>query len=324
MSNFSYLHFSLLKPILSYLHNHPKKELISTWNLQKKQKFGAIPIELTEEEFYEFIFPDLSEGSRGPKPKISLYKIFNYILYFLHTGCQWFRLPIEKDKNEKPKMHYTRVFRIFSRWSNDGSLEKAFDRSVLLLKKRNLLDLSVIHGDGSATAAKKGGNKIGFDGHKKVKGEEVLAMTDRNGFVLVPAPTEAANCDERSLLPEALDNLKAVSKMAGFSVKGSILSLDGLYGFPSIRKLIFNRGMIPNMPENKGNRKKPKRGRKQNYSKEIYQERFNVIERTFAWEDKFKRLLIRQERKSKNHFSLKLIAYVMINLRPFCQASLSV
>jgi hypothetical protein len=204
---------------------------------------------------------------------------------------------------------------------NDGSLGKIFDRSVLRLNQHNLLDISVIHGDGSATAAKKGGDRIGFDGHKRIKGEEVLAMTDRNGFVLSPTPTDAANRDERGLLPEALDNLKAVSEMAGFSVKGSILSLDGLYGFPSIRKLIFNRGMSPNMPENKGNRKKTKRGRKQEYSKEIYQERFNVIERMFAWEDKFKRLLIRFERLSKNHFGLKLIAYTMINLRPFCRAS---
>jgi hypothetical protein len=76
--------------------------------------------------------------------------------------------------------------------------------------------------------------------------------------------------------------------------------------------------MTPNIPENKGNRKKPKRGRKQIYDKSIFKERFNTIERDFAWEDKFKRLLLRFERISKYHYAMKIIAYAMINLRHFC------
>ena len=78
--------------------------------------------------------------------------------------------------------------------------------------------------------------------------------------------------------------------------------------------------MIPNIPENIRNRKKTKRGKKRMLSKAIFQERFQTIERLFAWEDKFKRLLLRFERKSENHFGMKLIAYAMINLRHFCPA----
>jgi hypothetical protein len=37
-----------------------------------------------------------------------------------------------------------------------------------------------------------------------------------------------------------------------------------------------------------------------------------------AWEDKFKRLLMRFERISRHHFGLKLLAYTMIHLRHFC------
>jgi tmRNA-binding protein len=40
----------------------------------------------------------------------------------------------------------------------------------------------------------------------------------------------------------------------------------------------------------------------------------------FAWEDKFKRLLLRFERISKLHYALKTLAYTMINLRHFCQS----
>ena len=73
--------------------------------------------------------------------------------------------------------------------------------------------------------------------------------------------------------------------------------------------------MTPNIKENPRNRKKTKKGRKRIYEGDIFQERFNTIERVFAWEDKFKRLLIRFERISRHHFSLKLLAYTMINLR---------
>src|ERR1700680_2750711 len=44
-----------------------------------------------------------------------------------------------------------------------------------------------------------------------------------------------------------------------------------------------------------------------------------AIERLFAWEDKFRRLLLRFERLSQLHYAFETIAYTMINLRHFCQ-----
>jgi len=64
----------------------------------------------------------------------------------------------------------------------------------------------------------------------------------------------------------------------------------------------------------------PKRGRKPLFAPAIYQERFFTIERVFAWEDKFRRLLLRFERISQLHYALKSLAYTMINLRHFCQS----
>lgn len=98
------------------------------------------------------------------------------------------------------------------------------------------------------------------------------------------------------------------------------MSLDGVYDSLKNRKLIFNAGMVPNIPENKRNRKKSKRGKKRHFCQHIFKERFQTIERLFAWEDKFKRLLLRFERKSEHHFGMKLIAFTLINLRHFCTA----
>ena len=44
------------------------------------------------------------------------------------------------------------------------------------------------------------------------------------------------------------------------------------------------------------------------------------VERTFAWEDKFKRLLLRFELIQQRHYVMKLMGYTLINLRHFCGA----
>ena len=93
----------------------------------------------------------------------------------------------------------------------------------------------------------------------------------------------------------------------------------GKLGFDSKanRKAIFNMGMIPNIKENPRNRKHTKRGRKRLFNAAIHALRMRV-ERTFAWEDKFKRLLLRFERIQQRHYGMKLLAYTLINLRSFC------
>ncbi len=121
------------------------------------------------------------------------------------------------------------------------------------------------------------------------------------------------------LLPDGLNALKRVAKLTGFVLTGSYLNLDGGFDSKSNRKVIFNAGMIPNIPENTRNRKTTKRGRKRLFNQAIHALR-NCVERTFAWEDKFKRLLLRFEHIQQRHYGMKLMAYTLINLRRFCGA----
>lgn len=124
--------------------------------MAKSKIYQSIPTVLKEDEFNEFVLPHLTKGSRGPNTKLTFHRLFNYLLKLMHTGCQWEELPIEKDKFGKPEIHYTRLFRIFQRWLNDGCFDNIFVGSVSELFKHNLLDTKVIHGDGSTTVAKKG------------------------------------------------------------------------------------------------------------------------------------------------------------------------
>jgi transposase len=115
-----------------------------------------IPVQLSESEFTAFIFPHLSMPKRGPKCKPGYHRVFNFILWVLYTGMQWKCLPIPKDTHGKPEIHYSNVYRAFAKWADDGSLEQAFIASVAHLAAEKHLDLSILHGDGTNTVAKKG------------------------------------------------------------------------------------------------------------------------------------------------------------------------
>ena len=275
---------------------------------------------MTLEQFNEFVLPHLTRGRRGPPFKLSLHVIFNYVLQLLYLGCQWKQLPIDKGADGRPEIHYTRIYRAFRRWLDDGCIDAIFTGSVLTLARHDLLDTTVVHGDGTTTAAKKGGDNIGFNGHKRVKGDKVVPFCDRNCNVIAPFVSAPGNRNESPMLREALPQLTSIARAVGIELKGTIVSLDGVYDCHANRKAIFNRGMVPNINENTRGRKTPKRGRKRLFDAAIFKERFRTIERVFAWEDKFRRVLIRFERISAVHYALKTLAYTMINLRHFCHS----
>jgi hypothetical protein len=97
-----------------------------------------------------------------------------------------------------------------------------------------------------------------------------------------------------------------MARAIGADLQGSTLSLHGVYDCRPNRKAIFNRGMTLNIPENPRGRKTPKRGCKQRFDPAIFEERFRTIERVFAWEDKFRCLLLRFERISDVHYALSV------------------
>jgi transposase len=125
----------------------------------KKQKpkpncYNRLPRKVTQNEFNTFIKPCLSRNKRGRKPKISYYKIFNYILKVLRTGMQWDEL--ETRNNE---ISWQNVYHYHNRWSKDGSYRRLFENSVITLDALGKLDLTILHGDGSNVVAKKGARK---------------------------------------------------------------------------------------------------------------------------------------------------------------------
>jgi len=130
----------------------------------EKLRYNEIPKQVSRKDFNKYINPHLRKPKKGPNPKLSLYKIFNYILFF-HTCIQWNQL-----KTRRNEIHWTNVYKWHNRWSNvvpptngrteDGSYQKLFEASIIHLKDTDQLDTSIIHGDGSNTVVKKGGQEL--------------------------------------------------------------------------------------------------------------------------------------------------------------------
>ncbi|WOD13951.1 transposase [Paraburkholderia kirstenboschensis] len=193
----------------------------------------GIPTKLSAAQFEQFVLPHLSKGSRRPSKKLSFHAIFNYILRLLYLGCQWKELPIENDSQGLPEIHYTHIYRAFRRWQPDGCFEAIFEGSVFRLRQDDRLDTTVIHGDGTTIAAKKGGDNL--------KGDKVVAFCDRHCNVIPPFVTAPANRNESPLLREALPQLTRIARTVGLDLRGTIVSLDGVYDCRQNRKAIFNR-----------------------------------------------------------------------------------
>ena len=81
-------------------------------------RYNGIPKQVSCPDFNRYIEPHLSKRVKGPKPKISFYKIFNYILHVLHTGPQWSQL-----RTRRNELHWSNVYKWHNQWSKDGSYQ---------------------------------------------------------------------------------------------------------------------------------------------------------------------------------------------------------
>lgn len=116
---------------------------------------------------------------------------------------------------------------------------------------------------------------------------------------------------------ELIDRLKSLFRQLDhleLEYSDAFFNGDAAFDTKAARKFLWNRGVHPNIPENKRNRKRVKRGRRRHFAKNVYKLRF-VSERTFAWIDKFKRLLVRFERKKVYWMGFHFLAFTLINIR---------
>ena len=216
------------------------------------------------------------------------------------------------QRSRKKEISWQAVYYHFQKWSADGSLRQVWQASLQTI--RSALDLSQLNLDGSHAIAKKGGESVAYQPRKRAKTSNILPITDGNGFVVASTDLVAGNHHDAFCLKSNLQTAFKQLKRLQLRIAGALFNADSAFDTRDARKVCFNHGLVPTIAENQRNRQTPKRGRKRLFNAQLYRQRF-IIERSFAWMDKFRALLIRFDRKDANFLGGHHIAFAMINLR---------
>lgn len=131
-----------------------------------------------------------------------LREVINTIRYQMRTGAQWDLLPHDLV----PK---STAFDYYARWSADGTWARILDaarRAVRSAAGRDEAPSAAAIGSQSVRTAAGGGDQIGIDGGKRVKGRKRHIVTDTLGLLLAVVVT-AANVSDGRAAPQALGRL---------------------------------------------------------------------------------------------------------------------
>lgn len=266
-------------------------------------------VNLSKEFITEKILAFFPEKKLARKTKAPLWQIVKAIIYRLKTGCQWRELPIQSFFDEVLICWQT-VYYYFNSWSESGIWQKVWIQ--FLAHEKSCLDLSSIQLDGSHTPAKRGGEAVGYQGRKKSKTTNALFLTDKNGLPIAMSPPFAGNHNDLFEIESHFQKMLADLQLSDISPDGLFMNADAGFDSKKLRENCQKMGIIPNIDHNKRNRKKAYY--QDIIDEELYKERFSV-ERTNAWIDAFKILLIRFERKADNWASLHYLAFILIFLK---------
>lgn len=143
---------------------------------------------------------------------------------------------------------------------------------------------------------------------------------DNNGNIVAPLVVSSVNKHDIKLLPESLEKLNDTVNSLLLEVSGSYLTLDSGFASEDNKCLIRNLGFIPIIkPNPRGTKNQDKLEAMNNefaVVQHIYKERYR-IERSFAWQDTYRKLVIRYEKLQCTHLGFKHLAYALVNYRSF-------
>ena len=256
----------------------------------------AYPSDVTDDE-WAFVAPYLSLISPDAlQRKHDLREVYNGLRWLVRTGAQWRMLP-----HDFPR--WDAVYQQTQRWLRAGCFEAIAHDLRLLLRLaagRRGQPSAVILDGRTVQSTPESGADAGYDGHKRRKGRKVHVAVDTLGHLLAAVITPA-NEQERAQVAELA---ALVQEVTGQTVE--LAYVDQGYTGDEPAEAAAAQGIqleVIKLPEAEG----PKKGF-------VLLPRRWVVERSFAWLARFRRLARDYERLPQTVAGLTFLAFTCLML----------
>lgn len=251
------------------------------------------PSDVSDEE-WAFVAPYLALiREDAAQREHSLREVFNGLRWMVRTGAQWRMMP-----NDLPPW-YT-VYQQAQRWIRAGVFESIVHdlRELLRIAEgRQAQPTAVILDGRTLQSTPESGSRAGYDGHKKKKGSKVHMAVDTLGHLLALLVTPA-NEQERAQVAELAAQ---VQEITGEHVE--LAYVDQGYTGEETAEAAEEQGIrleVVKLPQaKKGFVLLPRRW---------------VVERSFGWTARFRRLARDYERLPSTLAGLHFLAFVCLLL----------
>jgi len=254
----------------------------------------SYPSDVTDEE-WAFCAPYLTLMKEdAPQRRHTLRAVFNALRYMVRAGCPWHMIP-----NDFPPASI--VYQQTQRWIAAGCFEAMSHdlRKLLRLLADKTANPSAVILDGRTVQnTPESGARAGYDGYKRKKGSKVHIAVDTLGHLLALKVTPA-NEQERA---QVEDLIKEVQEATGESVQAAFVDQGYTGEEPAAQAAKHGVELIVvKLAE-------AKRGF-------VLLPRRWVVERSFAWASRFRRLGRDYERLPSSVAGLHWLAFVTLMLQ---------
>ena len=258
------------------------------------------PTDVTDEE-WAFAAPYLTLiREDAPQREHALREVFDALRWLVKAGCPWRLLPHDFPPWEA-------VYQQARRWVAAGSFEAlAHDLRVILrlAAEREANPSAAVLDSRTVQSTPESGARAGYDGHKRRKGSKVHAAVDTLGHLLALVVTPASDGDREQVAALAA----AVQAATGEGVEVAFVD-QGYTGERAAGDAAASGIRLEVVTH-----AEPKRGF-------VLLPRRWVVERSFAWAARFRRLARDYERLAATLAGWHWLAFVALMLRRVFWAS---